>query len=404
MTFRTKSGAGLVTVLLALAVGMGCSRSERMLPLANLDVQLPPGVELPDGFYPLKGNSDPANPEDNYNGWPRYIVSTRDRMIMAYVPSITFRMGGGIGLDEVPQREVVINHFYMDLHEVTNAQFACFLENYKPKKAKSDSTCVRGLGGSLAFGGTGMCGACSSCGACGACASCELGGWWVSPQAHHSLPDWYCANVSDAFLAYWARCHNDDHPVRNVSWWDAYAYSLWSRKVLPSEAQWEAAARGDDQRIYPWGNDAQSDVTRYLANTQTGRADFDGYEFTAPAMNFAAGVSPFGIFQLSGNVWEWCADWYDPGRYAYPSDEDPPSTLQRGYLPFGDRNYPNPIAKDIREARVGPIIGARRVVRGGSFANPIENCRVESRDALHPYVHQNNVGFRTILPLPPQRM
>ena len=111
-----------VAAVLIVAVGTGCSKARS--PLADRAAQV--DVQLPPGFYPLKGHSDPSNDDDNYEGWPRYIVSVRDNMIMAYVPTQSIRMGGGTGPDAVPERTVTVNHFYMDIHEVSNIQFAKF--------------------------------------------------------------------------------------------------------------------------------------------------------------------------------------------------------------------------------------------------------------------------------------
>jgi len=326
-------------------MAVGCSHHS---PLADHHAELPDGVVLPEGFAPLVGHYGTGNPDDDYMGWPRYIVSERDNMIMCYVPTQEFTMGGGLQVDEVPARTVVVNHFYIDLHEVTNSQFHQFARSAKRHGAKA----------------------------------CNL----------------------DQYKEYWIPGLNNNHPVRNVSWRQALAYAQWAGKCLPTEAQWEAAARGIDRRIYPWGNEDVSEVTRFLCNARTGLEDYDGYSYTAPVMNFAAGVSPFGVFNMSGNVWEWCDDYYDPGRYAYPSAEDPATGLERGPKPFGDSNYPNPLDKDIREARVGPLRGDERVIRGGSFADPIERCRVDTRAGARPDVHQNNIGFRCVLPLPPMEL
>lgn len=314
---------------------LGCASNDKR-QLADETAPVEQHVLLPRGFQPLADQSIPDDEQDHYGGWPRYIVSERDKMVMAYVPSQVIRLGGGTGLDEVPAREVVVNHFYMDIHEVTNGQFA-------------------------GFSGSGK---------------------------------------EGSFRRYYVVGQNEDHPVRNVSWNSAASYAKWANKWLPTEAQWEAAARGDDQRIFPWGNDSTSETTRYLCNASTSRSDYDGYEYTAPVMNYAAGVSPFGIFNLAGNVWEWCADNYDPGRYAYPSVEDPATGLDRGAKEFGDTYYPNPRDKDIREARVGPLRGSERVIRGGSFADSIERCRVDAREAARPGATFSNVGFRTVLVLP----
>src|SRR5207253_2494363 len=90
---------------------------------------LPGTVHLPHGYHPLRDHYSLDNPDDNYDGWPRYIVSERDHMVMAYVPAQTITMGGGLDLDEVPARQVIVQHFYMDLHEVSNAQFCRFAQN-----------------------------------------------------------------------------------------------------------------------------------------------------------------------------------------------------------------------------------------------------------------------------------
>jgi formylglycine-generating enzyme required for sulfatase activity len=344
--------AGMCVVALLAAVA-GCQSSHQdvsrnqaplVVPaavLADYEAELAEGISLPDGFYPLVGHYDLDNPADHYEGWPRYIVCEADRMVMAYVPAQEILMGGGTDADEVPARHVIVDHFYMDLMEVSNAQFAVFARR--------------------------------------------------------------SSEASDRFGMFWVPGRNDHHPARNVTWFEAAAYANWANKTLPLEAQWEAAARGSDRRLYPWGNEEQSDVTLYLCNANTERANYDGYEATAPVMNFSAGISPFGIFNMAGNVWEWCADWYDPGRYAYPSEEDPATGLERGRKEFGDTNYPNPAQKDIPETRVGPIVGSERVIRGGSFTNDIIDCRVDSRAAALPAAHQHNIGFRCVLPLPEQR-
>lgn len=335
-----RMGFAVVFVLVAVT-GVGCTRHHS--PLADVCAQLPEGVVLPEGFYPLANHSELDRADDSYNGWPRYIVCDRDNMVMAYVPTQTFNMGGGIGTDEVPAREVVVSHFYIDITEVTNGQYHRF--------RKLHCRCDR--------------------------------------EDH------------DTYREYFVRGVNNDHPVRSISWMDARLYSRWVRRMLPTEAQWEAAARGSDRRIYPWGNEPQVETTRYLCNCKTTRAAFDGYEYTAPVMNFAAGVSPYGAFQMAGNVAEWCADWYDPSRYAYPSEEDPAMGLERGAKAFGDENFPNPLAKIIRETRVGPFRGDEKAIRGGSYADPIEKCRVDSRRTARPGAYLANVGFRCVLPLPP---
>ncbi len=332
-------GRGCFAAGVALAMlTMGCSRHHHHHSHIDAPPEQMPRVVLPAGFEPLEGHADEGSHDDRYNGWPRHIVSGSDGMIMAYVPTQTLTFGGGPGADEIPSRVITVPHFYMDIHEVTNAQYASYL---------------------------------------------------------------HCTDRPE-YIKYWSKGVNDAHPVRAVSWSDARDYAETMGKSLPTEAQWELAARGSDQRIYPWGDATQVEQKRYLCNHKTGLDDFDGYEFTAPAMNYAAGVSPFGIFNMAGNVAEWCSDWYDPSRYAWPSEEDPPSDLTRGARPFGQRNYPNPGDKTIRESFVGPGIGSQKVVRGGSFKDVIEDCRVDVRMGVRPEVKQHHIGFRCVLTLPPE--
>jgi formylglycine-generating enzyme required for sulfatase activity len=348
-----RSVVGAIVTGILLAGWVGCQKPApepvtvaSYTPLADLNAQTPQGVTLPPGFYPLVGHYNTANPNDHYNGWPRYIVSNTDSMIMCYVPTQTITMGGGLGLDEVPARPVLVNHFYIDLHEVSNQQFHAF--DLVTKADKRD------------------------------------------------------ADPADRYREYYVEGHNDHHPVRNVTWHEAYAYAAWTGKLLPTEAQWEAAARGDDERIYPWGSEEVNEVSRYLCNCRTGRDDYDGYENTAPVLAYAPGVSPYGVYNMSGNVWEWCADWYDPGRYGYPSQFDPAVMMERGPKDFGDKNYPNPLSKAIAESRVGPLRGGQRAIRGGSFTNSIRKCRVDTRAPAEAGTYQHNVGFRCVLPLPPE--
>jgi formylglycine-generating enzyme required for sulfatase activity len=408
-TMLKKAAVAVAAAALVLSA-FGCAPSHNA-------TEYGPGVELPRGFHPLKGFGDLSEPGATYNGWPRYIMSEQDRMVMVYVPTQMFVMGGGTAANEMPARHVKVNHFYVDLHEVTNAQFDCFTRtagNYKPKCNEPrcgeacDTGCETSCGGCAICGGLG-----GGCGLCGLfqkrCSDRPTDNQWIenelcypgacfNPWEHRAIRPCQI----NRFREYWTACVNNNHPARNVSWREAWMYSNWSGKQLPSEAQWECAARGDDSRIYPWGNQETSEISRYLCNFRSGRENYDGYEYTAPVLAYAPGVSPYGAFNMAGNVWEWCGDWYDPGRYGFPSDEDPATGLQRGPQPFGDRFYHNSWDKDIPEARVGPMRGSERVLRGGSFDDPIERCRVTSRWFAGPETHLKNVGFRTILPLPPE--
>lgn len=163
-----------------------------------------------------------------------------------------------------------------------------------------------------------------------------------------------------------------DHPVVHVSWSDAAAYCAWSGLRLPTEGEWEYAARGGlDQKRYPWG-DVLTPGGVHGCNIWQGEFPLsntceDGHYGTAPADAFQP--NGFGLYNMAGNVWEWCSDWFSPGYYAESTPDNPP----------------------------GPPVGTHRVIRGGSYLCHESYCfryRVAARSASTPDSSTGNTGFR----------
>jgi formylglycine-generating enzyme len=192
--------------------------------------------------------------------------------------------------------------------------------------------------------------------------------WWCKvPGASWLHPEGPGSNIAD----------RPNHPVVHVSWNDAAAYAAWARKSLPTEAQWEYAARGGlEQKLYPWGDELTPDG-RHLCNIWQGefpRIDTaeDGFAGACPVDAFPP--NPFGLCSITGNVWEWCSDWFDT---AFTTAE--------------------------RHDPTGPATGHAKVMKGGSFLCHASYCnryRVAARTSNTPDSATSNIGFRCVQPIP----
>ncbi len=264
-------------------------------------------------------------------------VSDQDGMTLLYVPAGEFTMGSNDGSDnEKPPHPVYLDAFYIDQTEVTNAMFQKFVD------ATGYQTDAEKQGSGWAFDP----------------AKKE---WSDTPDADWQHPRGSSSNLSGL----------DNHPVVQVSWNDAQAYCQWAGRDLPTEAQWEKAARGTDERTYPWGNAKVAGNLLNFAdrNLEVDWADKtidDGYQFTAPVGHYPDGASFYGALDMAGNVWEWVRDWYAEKYYDTSPTRNPENITKSDY----------------------------RAVRGGGWSYVATVVRASNRLRNLPDNRLGNVGFR----------
>ncbi len=248
-------------------------------------------------------------------------VSSKDGMVLIYIPAGEFKMGSARAEDpqtleeEIPQHIVSLDAYWIDQTEVTNAQY---------------SRCV------------------------------SDGGSCTKPKDNTSL----------SRSSYYDNNLYANYPVIFVSWSQASDYCTWASRRLPTEAEWEKAARGTYGFIYPWGNTFDGTKANYCdLNCNNGWKDNrydDGYIDTSPVGDFPAGASIYGALDMAGNVYEWVTDWFEP--YSRITQVNP----------------------------VGPPSGSEHVIRGGSWGDDLVHIRTAVRSHINVPNSSNFIGFRCV--------
>ncbi|MGE3978506.1 MAG: formylglycine-generating enzyme family protein [Nitrospira sp.] len=238
--------------------------------------------------------------------------TSRDGAPMIMIPAGSFPMGVPAGArdggrDEYPRHDVFVDTFMIDTFEVTNGRYLEFVKATGHRVPQNPRNPTRNL--------------------------------------------WQGESITEGLI---------DRPVINVDWFDAEVYCRWAGKRLPTEAEWEKAAKGTSDRRFPWGN--VEPTSKHLNYNQR----WIGEKTLMPVGSYEAGKSPYGLYDMAGNVWEWVNDWYD-ARYYEKSPKKNPK---------------------------GPDTGTKKVIRGAGWQNETPTVRVFTRVESDPTVRNESTGFR----------
>jgi len=311
---------------------------------------------------------------------------------MVWIPGGEFLMGSTGETrqkNETPAHQVRVDDFFMDETEVTNAQFRAFVDatgyittaekpvDWEELKKQLPAGTPKPpddqlLPGSLVFLPPST-----------PVPLSEMSRWWKWTRgACWKHPEGPGSDLTG----------REDHPVVHVSWEDARAFAQWAGKRLPTEAEWEFAARGGlEQQRFPWGNESPDDTKTFPANIWQGEFPLrntraDGWERTAPVKQFPA--NGYGLFDMGGNVWEWCSDWYRADAYVKRTGL---TVNPRGPETFWDPNEP---------------LVPKRVCRGGSFLCHVSYCesyRPAARRGTGVDTGMAHMGFRCVKDIKDQK-
>jgi len=351
MKFSSRTKGQIIFILFIILLNQSCKNQTQIKKEEQIS-QIPGMVWIPGGIYDM-GASD------------------SDRMALSH---------------EKPKHTVKVDGFYMDETEVTNAQFSRFIQatNYittaerpvdwelikqqlPPGIPKPHDSLL--LPGSLLFKKTKE----------SVPNLYDFSQWWRwTNGANWKQPEGKGSSIDG----------KDNHPVVHVSYEDAMAYCHWAGRRLPTEAEWEFAARGGKRdKIYFWGDltdKLSSYVNSWEGEFPVDNTQADGFEKSAPVKTYPP--NGYGLYEISGNVWEWTSDWFSSQYYQYCKENSITNN------PKGPKEAFNPNNPYVDE----------RVIRGGSFLCNASYCasyRVSSRMATDPNTSLEHLGFRTVMDL-----